>query len=348
MIAAVRETRWASGPERPVTGRPLRRQKAILVRRTVPLIVAAVSIALLTGCSGAPSGDDAGCTEVQPGSASKAVTVKGKKGEEPTVTFSKPLTSEKTERSYVITGKGERVTDSRTAEVAIMAFNGRTGDKISSNGYTKDSVTLPLTAGDTTVIPALTQLIECVPAGSRVVLTAPVEDAFGPADPSTLGFKEGDTIVFVSDIVSIVPDKADGEPQPETPGFPTVKLAKDGTPTVTIPKSDPPAATQLAVLKQGDGDEVQAGDSVTVQYQGVNWRTGEVFDQSWGRGVANFSTNAVVKGFADAMVGQRVGSQVITVIAPADGYGPQGGQPAAGIEADDTLVFVIDILATAH
>lgn len=319
------------------------------MRRSLPLIVAAAAVAFLAGCSGAPSGSgDSSCAAPPSGAASDAVTVKGKAGAEPTVTFSKPLKAKKSERSYIITGKGERVTDSRTAEVAIVAFNGRTGEKISSNGYEDGSVTLPLTAGDTTVIPALIQLIECAPVGSRVVLAAPVKEAFGAADPSTLGFKETDTIVFVSDIVSVVPDKANGDPQPATPGFPTVELDEDGKPSVTIPESDPPATTQIAVLKKGDGDKVQAGDGVTVQYQGVNWRTGEVFDQSWGRAPANFSTEGVVKGFGDALVGQSVGSQVIAVIAPDDGYGPQGGQPSAGIEADDTLVFVIDILATSR
>jgi len=84
-----------------------------------------------------------------------------------------------------------------------------------------------------------------------------------------------------------------------------------------------------------------------VQYQGTNWRTGEVFDESWGRGTPTpFSTDQVVSGFATAMIGQEVGSQVLVVIPPAEGYGT-AGQPSAGIEPTDTLVFVIDILAVA-
>ncbi len=31
-------------------------------------------------------------------------------------------------------------------------------------------------------------------------------------------------------------------------------------------------------------------------------------------------------------------------ITPDDGYGPAGGQPDAGIEEDDSLLFVIDVL----
>ena len=97
------------------------------------------------------------------------------------------------------------------------------------------------------------------------------------------------------------------------------------------------------LLKKGTGATVASGDTVTVQYQGVNWRTGKVFDQSWGRAVAQFPTTGVVKGFATGMVGQTVGPQVVVVIPPADGYGSKGNSQA-GIKGTDTLVFVIDIL----
>jgi peptidylprolyl isomerase len=54
-----------------------------------------------------------------------------------------------------------------------------------------------------------------------------------------------------------------------------------------------------------------------------------------------------VAGFGQALVGQTVGSQVLVVIPPALGYGPSGGTPDGSIGATDTIVFVIDILATS-
>ena len=39
---------------------------------------------------------------------------------------------------------------------------------------------------------------------------------------------------------SEAPLRATGEPQDPTPGFPTVELADDGAPTVTVPETDPP------------------------------------------------------------------------------------------------------------
>jgi FKBP-type peptidyl-prolyl cis-trans isomerase len=67
-----------------------------------------------------------------------------------------------------------------------------------------------------------------------------------------------------------------------------------------------------------------------------------VFDSSWKRGApTQFSISGVVPGFQKALVGQKVGSQVVAVVTPADGYGDKG---SGSIPANATLVFVIDIL----
>jgi len=144
---------------------------------------------------------------------------------------------------------------------------------------------------------------------------------------------------------SDVPLRATGEPQEPTAGFPTVVLDDDGRPTVTVPDAEAPSELQVETLIEGDGAVVAAGDTVTVQYQGLLWADGTVFDESWQRGApATFSTDQVIPGFADGMIGQTVGSQSVVVIPPAEGYG-EAGAPQAGISGTDTLVFVIDILA---
>lgn len=273
--------------------------------------------------------------------------VSGAKGAEPTVTFAKPLKATGTQRSVVTEGTGAEVKNGATVDVALVAYNGTSGAKLTSNGYA-GTTSIPLTVGDASMIPGLTQAVECAPVGSRLVTTTTAKDAWGSADPSSLKLKGTDTVVFVVDVLDVVPTKADGTPQPAQPGFPTVKLAADGQPTLTIPKSlAAPTQTKIEVLKKGSGTKVASGDEVTVQYQGVNWRTGKVFDQSWGRGLSTFQTTQVVKGFSKALVGQPVGSQVVVVIPPADGYG-SAGNSQAGIKGTDTLVFVIDIVKTQH
>src|SRR5690606_30478178 len=99
---------------------------------------------------------------------------------------------------------------------------------------------------------------------------------------------------------------------------PIVTLDEDGAPTVEIPDADAPTELQIAVLKEGDGIAVEDGDTTLLQYHGVGWDSGEVFDSSWANGAPISSPgNAYVEGFVQALAGQKVGSQVLVVIPPA-------------------------------
>jgi peptidylprolyl isomerase len=83
-----------------------------------------------------------------------------------------------------------------------------------------------------------------------------------------------------------------------------------------------------------------------VHYTGVIWDSGKTFDSSWDRGApVDFAIGQgqVIAGWDAGLVGQTVGSQVLLVIPPDQGYGERG-QPDAGISGTDTLVFVVDIL----
>ena len=97
------------------------------------------------------------------------------------------------------------------------------------------------------------------------------------------------------------------------------------------------------MLKKGDGEEVPEGANVVVHYTGINWNTGVIFDSSWDRGSpTTFNTRQVIGGFTAALEGQTVGSQVLVVIPPDQGYGAAGSPPDIG--GTDTIVFVVDIL----
>ncbi|MGA5465300.1 FKBP-type peptidyl-prolyl cis-trans isomerase [Mycobacterium sp. NPDC050041] len=111
--------------------------------------------------------------------------------------------------------------------------------------------------------------------------------------------------------------------------------------TVTAPFSV--GETQVKTLQAGDGPVVADTASVSVCYMGVNGRDGSVFDSSYvGGPPVEFSLDGVVTGFQKAIAGQKVGSTVGVAMTPADGY--PDGQPSAGIEKGDTLVFAIKIL----
>lgn len=282
---------------------------------------------------------------VTSGSASDSVKVTGDFDATPNVSINAPIKVTSTQRTVVIEGKGEKAAPGSIVNTSFTLYNGTTGKTITSTGYGAGR-TSPITVDASQVITGLAKTLNCTQAGTRVVGVVPPAEAFGSAGSSQLGVAANQVIVFVADVVSIVPTKAEGDALTPPAGLPTVTVAADGKPTLKVPTGyKPPATTQIATLIKGAGAVVRATDSIVIQYQGTNLATGKVFDQTWGSTPFSGAANGFVTGFTNAIVGQTVGSQVLVVIAPADGYGPQGGNSSAGIGKNDTIVFVIDILA---
>lgn len=326
-------------------------------RRTAPVLASFAAVALiatLAACSNdapkpaastAAAAADVDVCATTSGKASDSVTVPTTLGTEPTATFDKGLSTSETERTVVVKGTGDKLEAGGTASVSYVVFNATTGEKIDAAGY--DGGVVPqFTASTSALMAGLAKSIGCVTSGSRVVSVIPPADAFGTAGNADLKVAADDALVVVLDVGDILPTKAWGADQPAPEGLPTVKLADDGTPTVTLPKGDAPTDLKIGVLKKGDGAVVAEDATVTVQYQGTKWSDGSVFDQSWGRGSTQFALSGVVPGFAQAIAGQTVGSQVVVVIPPALGYGEKSDSNTAEL-AGETLVFVIDILAAA-
>jgi peptidylprolyl isomerase len=140
---------------------------------------------------------------------------------------------------------------------------------------------------------------------------------------------------------------AGGTPEWTLPGT-TGSLAVTGSTDSAQPlvKVDGPFSvteTQVHTLQAGDGAVVSPTATASVCYMGVNGRDGSVFDSSYQRGEpAEFPLDRVVPGFQKAIAGQHVGSTVAVAMDAADGY--PDGQPSAGIQPGDTLVFAIKIL----
>ena len=138
-----------------------------------------------------------------------------------------------------------------------------------------------------------------------------------------------------------------GAPEWTLPGA-TGSVAVTGSTDTTAPqvKVNAPFSvtdTQVHTLRAGDGPVVADTATVSVCYMGVNGRDGTVFDSSYERGApVEFPLNGVVPGFQKAIAGQKVGSTVAVAVTSADGY--PAGQPSAGIQQGDTLIFAIKIL----
>jgi peptidylprolyl isomerase len=323
-------------------------------------ITAALSLGLVAACGsagptpGAPStGGSTAVSTVLPNAVGlDAVTATGPVDftTAPKVTFAKTPVSTGTVTSKVLTaGTGPASTSKDTVVIRAQIFNGTSG-KLLDDGYAEGRGVEGFRLGRTDLIKGFAQGLTGVHRGERVAFTIPPADGFGAQGNANLGISGTDTIVVVADVENVhAPlNEVDGTQAKSPAGMPTVAFPDGPTkaPAVTIPKGQKaPTKTEQATLIEGKGAMVEKGQTITAQYHGVLWKDGSTFDSSWERGEpADFpiGAGAVIKGWDSTLVGKKVGSRVLLVIPPADGYGAQGmGDTISGT---DTLVFVVDIL----
>lgn len=312
------------------------------MRTSLALVVATALVAGLAGCSaGAPSA--ASCEPVAPGAATALVSVSGDFGEKPVVRMPTPVRTAETQTQTVITGEGVRLVDAQQAVVAYNIFNGRTGDLVGAGGWGESA---PLDAVLTEqLLPGLYAALICTPVGSRVVTVISPDDGFGPAGGNAqAGIAADDSLVLVADVLAAYLPRADGALRLPESGLPLISLAPNGQPGMTTPNFPAPSTLRIATLKQGDGATVKSGDSVVLHYTGWLFDSGTVFDSSWDRQApltVVAGQGQTIPGFEKAIEGAEVGSQILAIIPPADGYGDAG---TSGIPGGATLVFVIDVL----
>lgn len=318
--------------------------------RVLPVLTVAALAFALAGCAPSePETDPSGggtapageCTAAGP--VSDSVSVTGEFGKAPTVDFDAPLSLEATQRTVVSGGEGEPTPFPAVISVDYSFYNGRTGEVVESTEYAEGREAVFVLA-ESQMLTGLRKTIVCSPVGSRIVGVVPAADGFGEQGLAEFGIEGGDPLVFVVDLIS-ARIRAEGEAQDAPEGFPGVELDADGRPTIELPAGyELPAETRSAVLIQGEGREVQAGDTVYIQYQGVDAETGEIFDETWGGGAPyRGPATGFIDGFTNALVGQRVGSQFIVVIPPKEAYGEASDANTHDL-AGRTLVFVVDVL----
>jgi peptidylprolyl isomerase len=315
-----------------------------------PLVVIVVVGLFLVGLFGAgcrpSSGKSAAPLAVATDLA--AITVTGSPAARPTVQVPVPFTVDATTRRILRTGTGALVKAGQRVSAEYVGVNGTDGKQF-DDSWSGSAPSFVLDPKET--MPGLVSGLVGVPVGSRVLLAVPPEDGYGVEGLPAAGIGPTDTLVIVIDVLSTrdVLVRAQGTPVAPKAGLPTVRLAANGKPTITVPSGQPPANLVIQPLISGKGAAVAKGQKIIVQYAGVIWATHRVFDSSWDRGTrASFSIGVgkVIAGWDQGLVGQKVGSQVMLVIPPDLGYGAEGSD-SAGIKGTDTLVFVIDLLDAA-
>lgn len=312
------------------------------MRRTTTARLTATALALTLGlglaaCSSedtpepgesASASASASANAVADQAALEKVEISGKSGEKPTVTLpSKPFTVTTPVARLVADGDGKAIAAGDVLPMHILVVSGGDGTE---QGGTYDASPQSLVAGKTQIEP-LEAALEGAHVGARIAMA--VDNG------------QGTSVYAIEVMDSRTPAaRAEGETVAPKDGLPTVTLADDGTPSLKAASGDAPKELVAQPLIKGDGKKVEKGDSVVVRYSGWLW-DGTAFDSSWDDKsvfvVEPLGQAQVITGWNTGLVGQTVGSQVMLVVPPDQGYGDTA---QGSIPANSTLVFVVDIV----
>ena len=303
-----------------------------------PLLLATLALA---GCGGSSSSSSS-----SPPTSAK-VTVTGSFDKSPSVKIPNQKASGRLDVQTLIHGQGPALTstDALVGNYAVYIWSGAS-HKLAGSTYTSVPA---LFAGR--LLPGLQTALKNQTVGSRVLAVIPPKEGYGPQGNPQGGVKPTDTLVFVIDLIKAYPSNADISGKTVSAGGSGLpKVTSGSPPTIKVPSGNPPKKLEAKTLIQGSGPAITKGQYLIVQYSGVNWRTGKVFDSSWSHNapfgfVIGASPPQVIPGWSDGLIGKKVGSRVLLSIPPAEGYGKQGSSQA-GIKGTDTLVFVVDILGS--
>jgi FKBP-type peptidyl-prolyl cis-trans isomerase len=312
------------------------------------LFVPLIATAALAGCGSSPA--------APPPSPNGSVTATGGFGQAPTVKIPAKAAGKNLYIKTEVQGSGTPLvsTDAFLGNYVVYIWSGAT-HKLALSTYT---ATPQVLSGH--LLPGLQTALDGKKIGSRVLAVLPPKYGYGTAGNSQVGVTGTDTLVFVVDMIRAYTGTSSASGTHVSDGgagLPTVTAKANSAPTVTIPKSAPPSKLVVKTLIKGSGPPVAKGQEVVTQYVAVIWparagaQTGKIFDSSWSRGAPtglgiDVPSAPLIPGIDTGLLGVPVGSRVMVVIPPKDGYGSSGNSQA-GITGTDTLVFVVDVLDAA-
>lgn len=278
---------------------------------------------------------------------SGSVEVAGEFGQEPKVTYDGRLDRSSTDVEVLTEGNGAEIEDGGSAFVHMYIGNGFSGEKASSTYDDKQPLLIKATK-DT--IAGIRKAIVGHKVGSRVQVLAEPDDAWGEVGNPDLFIGNGDSVVFVVDILSSVLAGPQGAEQPAPGNLPRPEEANGKVSAIDFSQvGNPPKGLQVVTLVKGDGRAIKKGSWLAMRYLGQVWKGAKPFDENYSAeqiSPFNIGVGSLIPAWDEGLVGVTQGSRVMLIVPPKDGYG-KAGNKQAGIKGTDTLVFVVDVLGVA-
>ena len=324
------------------------------MRKIVSLVAASLlAAASLTGCANQAQANTAldapmVCKHFATGSVADQITGKFPATGLPSVKFPTPLSTKTNQTKELVAGTGPRFGGGQQVKFEYQSYDAATGKLLQGTSWTGTDAVSQVIQKSKTGAANFCDALAGSREGSVVATIISAKDSHGGKAYPASGIGKNDSMIFIFKLLRVDLPKAQGTVKPAQDGFPQVVTNADGAPGLVMQNWDASAAPtefKAETLIEGKGPVIKQDDYVTVHYSGYVWDSSKAqFDSSWSKGTpATFQLKqgALIPGFIKALVGQRVGSQVVAVLPPSDGYGSSG---AGSIPANATLIFVIDVL----
>jgi peptidylprolyl isomerase len=302
------------------------------MRRTLPLIVTATL--LVAACS---SDDDASGNSTEISADSSGATDPSGDTTADGSTVTPPTNPDKpevdipdeipTELQVTVLEEGSGP-EAETGDTVIVDYVGvRTRDGVEFDNSFDRFEPFSVTLGQAMVIPGWEQGLVGAQAGARIQLDIPSELAYGAeARGDVIG--ENEALTFLIDVRAVIkPPDASGAPT--EPG---------------IESSEGTTDTTVTDLIDGDGDELQPGQTAVINYVLFRGDNQVLLESSWESAPVSVpTTEGAFPGFVKGLPGMKVGGRRAIVVPPDDAFGPDGN-PQLGLPAGTDLVIVVDLL----
>jgi peptidylprolyl isomerase len=312
------------------------------MRRTLPLLVTATL--LIAACSSDDDNASDTSTETtsdgasEPGDDPDATSDTETSDTETSETVAPPPTNPDkpeveipdeipTELVVTVIDEGTGPTAENGDTVIVDYVGVRTRDGVEFDNSYDRFEPFSITLGQGGVIAGWDQGLVGVQTGTRVRLDIPSDLAYGAeARGEIIG--ENEALTFLIDVRAVIqpPDAADA---PTEPGVPPSEGATDTTTTDLV---------------EGDGTELQAGQTGVINYVLFRGDNGVALESSWESAPVPVPTaEGGFPGFVKGLPGMKVGGRRAIVVPPADAFGPDGN-PQLGLPAGTDMVIVVDLL----
>jgi peptidylprolyl isomerase len=320
-------------------------------------------IVLLAGCSsgsGSGSSPTASSGDGSPGVSSPAaspavtttttvgVTVAGAFAATPKITVPATPAPTALTQQTLIQGFGAQVAkgDTLIADYVGQTWAPKSGKvNVFDSSYSRGSPAA-FVIGVGAVIPGWDSTLVGKHLGSRVLLTLPPVDGYGPSGQSSANISGTDTLVFVVDLIAAY------KPNASAPGTAVSKLPTTDFPKITnVVGKEPtilstagvkvPANPTSTLLVTGSGTKIDSSKTLVLQLVEAELANGQLIQASWGQAPQTVAAQSVLQ-VADKLTGQNVGSRVLVLLPATAAVAANGSQPSQA--ASPPEILIIDVV----